>query len=98
MALDLGIEIAHTGVVADYWRIGKVVADFPHDSTSATVLVTVEGWFNAEARQSGKAPVPGSSRIYVINLTSTDEAEGLSKPALYAAIGGLPEFTGAVSI
>ena len=98
MALGLGIEIAHTGVVAGYWRIGKVVADFPHDSTSATVLVTVEGWFNAEARQSGKAPVPGSSRIYVINLTSTDEAEGLSKPALYAAIGGLPEFTGAVSI
>jgi hypothetical protein len=98
MALGLGIEIAHTGVVADYWRIGKVVADFPHDSTSATVLVTVEGWFNAEARQSGKGPVPGSSRIYVLSLTSTDEAEGLSKPALYAAIAGLPEFTGAVPI
>lgn len=98
MALGKDIEIGNTGIVASYWRVGKVVADFPFNGSPALVMVTVEGWFNADTRQAGKGPIPGSSRIYVLNVTPSDEAEGLSKPALYAAIGALPEFAGAVEV
>lgn len=98
MAIGKDIEIGNTGIVASYWRIGKVVADFPYNGSPASVLVTVEGWASTDARQADKGPVPGSSRTYVLGVTSSDEAEGLSKPALYAAISALPEFTGAVEV
>ncbi len=86
MAFGTELEIQNSGVRATYWRILRVDATFPPDTDGASVNVTLQGWVSAEARASGKAPIPEARRTETIILSDADQAEMLTKANLYQAI------------
>lgn len=97
MALSKSIEIADSGVNADYWRICRVDAIFPAEG-GATISATFDGWANADARAAGKSPVPRSQRTVAIAMEHASDADEMSKALIYAAAKGYPDFAGAEDI
>lgn len=99
MALGKDLEISNSGVIASYWRICRVDARFPAATSQASITISLEGWVNAEARASGKDPIPESRRTETIDMEDSSEAENLGKPALYAIIKArTPDFTDAEDV
>jgi hypothetical protein len=72
MALLKPIEIRNTGLVAAYWRLTHCQID--HGAGIAEFRL--HGWPSREAREAGKAPLPG--------LAYRTTAEELGLPDLHA--------------
>ncbi len=90
MALQKNIE-QDSGVVAAYWRIMRVVADF--SQAGAAMEVSIGGYISRAARVAGKAPV--AVVVLTAYLTPTDPDP---RAQIYAALKGMDFFSGATDV
>lgn len=82
-----------TGVVADYWRIRQITADY---SDRATARVELALYANREARLKGFDPL--RCDVYDLGEIGAIEERGDDfRGAFYEALATLPEFEGAKS-
>lgn len=86
MAFHHPIDIAQTGIDAEYWRLTHLQADL----AAGVVEVQVHGWRDEAARRSARTPL---SRLNFSFPAETVMPGGsLSLATLYAALRGTVRF------
>lgn len=86
MAFHHSIDIAETGVAAEYWRLTHLQADL----AAGVVEVQVHGYRDEAARRAARSPL---SRLHFSFPAEAVMPRGnLSLKALYAALRGTVRF------
>jgi len=62
MAIQKNIELSNYGVSANYWKISEIRLD----AVNKRARITIVGYLNNQARDSGKSAIPGFSFDYGI--------------------------------
>lgn len=89
MALSLTFE-DETGVARTYHRITRGIVDF----TTGHTTLEIASYLSADARNSGKMPVGGSS----VTIEAMPDFNGDPRPWAYAAVKARPEWSGATDV
>jgi hypothetical protein len=84
MALFMPIDIADTGVTAEYWRLTHVQADL----IAGIVDAQLHGYRDADARRAGRQPL--SRMSFRFPITDIAEADAIELSRIYAAIREMP--------
>lgn len=90
MALIKPIEIGNTGLVAGYWRLTHCQVDH----AAGIVEFRLHGYPDREARDAGKAPLPGIAFRVTPEQLGLPDLHGLSTAGLYAAAKRQPAADG----
>lgn len=89
MALQINFQLP-SGVDQTYHRITRGTVDF---TTGSTTFV-IESYFNAAAREAGKAPTGGMT----VTIPDMPDFKGDPRPWAYAQLKERPEFSGAIDV
>lgn len=88
--LKKDLEVANSGNVAPHW----IVTTITHDLENEQVRIEIIGYNSKAERLSGKSPIPGSLREYVIK--NTPDIPAIFDPdgiEVQPAISGSEEYT-----